>query len=194
MDSRQEQEIRKLARGIKASDEEAFSKLFHRTYPKLVRFAGHYTKAKASAEDVVQESFVSLWENRKNIEPERSMIAYLFQIVRNRSLNYLRDHKPKNVSIDDLPGGLADTDKTAPEITSSRDEPAEKMTAWIEQLPVRQREAVRLSRFEGFDHEEIAGIMNISPRTVNNHIVAGLKTLRGNWNDYKKSKTGLTQK
>jgi RNA polymerase sigma-70 factor (ECF subfamily) len=50
--------------------------------------------------------------------------------------------------------------------------------AWVEDLPDRQREAFVLSRFNGLSHDEIAAVMGVSPRTVNNHIVRALKTLR----------------
>ncbi|MDX1638495.1 MAG: sigma factor-like helix-turn-helix DNA-binding protein, partial [Balneolaceae bacterium] len=50
--------------------------------------------------------------------------------------------------------------------------------AWIEELPRQQQRAFELSRFEGLTHEEIAEVMEIAPRTVNNHIVAALKTLK----------------
>ena len=53
-----------------------------------------------------------------------------------------------------------------------------KLHEWVEQLPERQREAFELSRFEGLDHEEIAQVMQVSARTVNNHLVAALRQLR----------------
>jgi len=52
------------------------------------------------------------------------------------------------------------------------------LTQWIEDLPDRQREALSLSRFEGLSHDAIADVMDISPRTVNNHIVRALRSLR----------------
>lgn len=185
MDNRQKKEIRRLARGIKASDEEAFSQLFNRTYPRLVKFSWRYTKSKPSAEDVVQESFVKLWEKRNNIKPGRSLMAYLFQIVRNRSLNYLRDEGLPMRPLDDLPDKFLKAEEPSPEIDNSKDEQGKQMLNWINKLPDRQREAIKLSRFEGFDHEEIAHIMEISDRTVNNHIVSALKTLKKKWKTYK---------
>jgi RNA polymerase sigma-70 factor (ECF subfamily) len=188
MDTWHKQEITGIARRIKSSDEKAFSELFHRTYPRLVRFSWRYTQAKPAAEDVVQESFVKLWEKRRSIDPGQSLMAYLFKIVRNRSLNAVRDRARINMKIDDLPNGTLKTDTFTTEINPAEDEAGEKMLGWINQLPKRQRESIRLSRFEGFDHEEIASIMNISSRTVNNHIVEALKTLRKNWNEYKINK------
>jgi RNA polymerase sigma-70 factor (ECF subfamily) len=185
MDYRQKEEMAALARNIKASDEQAFSVLFHRTYPRLVKYAWRYTRAEPPAKDIVQESFIKLWEKRQTIDPNQSLMAFLFKIVRNQSLNMLRDQAPKDMAIIDLPEGALKSDEPAADNLSTEDESGKKMLKWIEQLPERQCEAIRLSRFEGFDHEEIACIMNISPRTVNNHIVAALKTLRENWNDYK---------
>ena len=61
---------------------------------------------------------------------------------------------------------------------------SEKFGEWIEQLPERQQEAFELSRFEGLNHEEIASVMDVSPKTVNNHIVAALKQLRSLYEEY----------
>jgi RNA polymerase sigma-70 factor, ECF subfamily len=60
-----------------------------------------------------------------------------------------------------------------------------QLTEWIEALPARQREAFELSRYEGLDHHEIAEVMECAPRTVNNHIVSALNTLREQLNNWK---------
>lgn len=182
----EEKQIEQWARRIKASDEAAFSKLFHRLYPRMVKFSWRYTKTKTTAKDIVQESFVKLWQVRATIDPGRSLLAYIFQIVRNRSLNYLRDHAGGYSSLDEVRGEKLQSDCHLPKINSTGDETGEKMLQWIEALPDRQREAIRLSRFEGLDHEEIAYVMGISPRTVNNHIGTALRTLRDEWDAYKR--------
>lgn len=181
----EKQEIEQWARRIKASDEAAFSELFHRLYPRMVKFSWRYTRTKTTAKDIVQESFVKLWEVRSTIDPQKSLLAYLFQIVRNRSLNHLRDTPSNQPSIDDISEEVLKSELSSPEITSENNEAGKKMLQWIEALPERQREAIRLSRFEGLDHEEIAYVMDISPRTVNNHIVSALNTLRDKWSTYK---------
>ena len=61
---------------------------------------------------------------------------------------------------------------------------SEKFGEWIEQLPERQQEAFELSRFEGLSHTEIATVMEVSPKTVNNHIVAALRQLRSLYEEY----------
>ncbi|MGD8428291.1 MAG: sigma-70 family RNA polymerase sigma factor, partial [Balneolaceae bacterium] len=74
---------------ISESDREAFDKLFRLLYPRLVRYSYKYVHNKASAADIVQDAFIALWKKRSRLDPQRSVKAYLYQTVRNRSLNYL---------------------------------------------------------------------------------------------------------
>lgn len=189
MGSREQEQITEWARRIKGSDEGAFADFFHHLYARLVKFAWRYTKSKTLAKDIVQESFVKLWKKRATIDPHQSLLAYMFQTVRNRALNYLRDHSSESVALDDLSQRSLSSGDYIPEVTSSDDTTGKQMLELISQLPGRQREALRLSRFEGLDHEEIAYVMDISPRTVNNHIVKAVKTLKKQWRDYKKNKS-----
>ena len=188
MGSQKTKELSQLARQIKASDEAAFSKLFHRLYPRMIKFCWRYTQTKSVAQDIVQESFIKLWNKRSNIDPAQSILAYIYQIVRNNSLNHLRDNSTDDIAIGDLPKNALKSTEYVPEVTTAEDKNGKQMLKFIDRLPERQREAIRLSRFEGLDHEEIAYVMNISPRTVNNHIVAALKTLRTDWEMFKKEK------
>lgn len=182
-------QFRKWAQKIRTSDEEAFEKLFRALYPPLVKFAWRYTGDKHSAQDVVQESFVKLWEVRSNIEPGSSLKAYVYQIVRNRALNHLRDEKDYT-PLDTVHPTKMESDNE--EISKPDEAPDyhKKMSELISALPERQCEAMQLSRFEGLEHDEIAEVMQISPRTVNNHIVSALKTLRKEWNAYKQNQNG----
>ena len=76
---------------------------------------------------------------------------------------------------------VADTGRTAPDEALAEAEAKAldaRLQAWIADLPDRQREALTLSRFDGLSHAEIADVMGVSPRTVNNHLVQALRTLR----------------
>ena len=178
MDNAAPQQIQTWVRKITESDREAFDCLFRHFYARLVPFACKYVKSKASAADIVQESFVKLWQKRQTLDPNRSIKAYLYQMVRNRSLNYIRDHSKEEVGLEPLQKRGIPSDSDGHESKTTSSELPEVLTQWIEELPNRQREAFKLSRFEGLDHEEVAEVMDISPNTVNNHIVAALKTLR----------------
>jgi RNA polymerase sigma-70 factor, ECF subfamily len=190
MNRKSEQQIEAWARKIRQSDREAFDNFFRWGYPKLVRYAIGFMGEQPAACDIVQDSFVALWQKRRKIDPDRSLKAFLYRIVRNNCLNHLRDQA----------NTLVDTEIVHQE-TSVSEEAAEtanesleiKFREWIDALPDRQREAFELSRFEGLEHDEIAEVMEISPKTVNNHIVAALQQLRLVYEEYQKQtdRTGL---
>lgn len=171
------------AEGIRESDRQAFDSLFRSLYPQLVKFAASYTKEKSSASDIVQDSFVALWKNRQTIDPGQSLKAYLYRIVRNRSLNYLRNRSSEIAQSEII---IEEKLRPQEEVDSRKelDELSQKFGEWIEQLPERQQEAFELSRFEGLSHTEIATVMEVSPKTVNNHIVAALRQLRSLYEEY----------
>lgn len=171
------------AEDIKQSGRRAFDAFFRAMYPQLVKFAASYTKEKSSASDIVQDSFVSLWQKRSAIDPKQSLKAYMYRIVRNRALNYLRN-RSSEISQSEI---IINEELQPEDKVDSREEVNElsgKFSEWIDQLPERQQEAFELSRFEGLSHTEIASVMDVSPKTVNNHIVAALKQLRSQYEEY----------
>ena len=179
------EKMNEWAEGIRLSDRRAFDEFFRRFYAQLVQFALSYTKDKASACDIIQDSFVSLWQNRENIDPEKSLKAYTYMIVRNRAINYIRNHSSE------IPKPDFDIEKSmTPEAELSENEDnrnlRQKFREWIENLPERRQEAFELSRFDGLNHNEIAKVMDVSPKTVNNHIVAALDQLRSDYKSYMK--------
>ena len=140
-----------------------------------VAYAHRFLKDKADATDIVQNAFIKVWENRSNLDPNQSLVAYMYTIVRNLSLNFIRDHQQKHAELDERTLTIHDKPDIFYESDSS---PREVIKVLVEALPERQREAFELSRIDGLQHEEIAEIMDVSPRTVNNHIVSALKSLR----------------
>lgn len=183
MKQTEEQTLLALANGIHRSDRNSFDELFRLLYRGLVHYAYGFTGDKSSACDLVQDAFVKLWQKRKSIDPELSVKAYLYRIVRNLSLNLIRDRSRESGSYDEEL--LSDADTKLFENTEMEGPDIELVRSWIEELPDRQREAFEMSRFEGLEHDEIARIMEISSRTVNNHIVSALRNLRLRHDDYR---------
>ncbi|MFB3133852.1 MAG: RNA polymerase sigma factor, partial [Rhodothermales bacterium] len=105
---------------------------------------------------------------------------YLDRMARNRAYRCLRDERAhaekheilKRQASAQTPGSEEPAARLDAEILN------QKLRAWIGALPERQREALLLSRFHGLSHREIAAIMGVSPRTVNNHIVRALEHLQ----------------
>ncbi len=182
------EQIMYWAARIRKSDPQAFDCLFRALYPALVNFAFRYTRHKPAACDIVQDSFVTLWQKRDGIEPEKSLKAYLYRIVKNRSINWLQMHINRSEPLTDESENALKANGHAPDSQfEQKSALAESFNEWIKELPERQQEAFELSRFEGLDHNEIAGVMEVSPKTVNNHIVAALNTLRERYNNYQQN-------
>lgn len=165
------------SKGLNRSDHRAFENIFRATYASLVRYTNHIVKDTEVSGDLVQDAFVRLWEMRQNVDPRKPIKSLLFRMVRNSAYNYQRDEKRReeilreDTTLRNHSVALPDTLLTARRLD-------DKLQLWIEQLPERQREALTLTRFEGLSHVEVAEIMEISPRTVNNHLVKALETLR----------------
>lgn len=168
--------FRVWARRIRESDPAALEAFFRAIHAPLVRYATRFVPD-SSAEDVVQDAFVRIWNGRERIDPSQSLKAFAYRTVRNLSLNRIRDRKTR----DSLLAERYEAPMSAspdPDDDLVRSDFAERLRNWIEQLPARQREALELSRFEGLSHEEVAEAMELSPRTVNNHLVKALRTIR----------------
>ena len=160
---------------LQSSDQRAFSELFEAMHVALLRYAWRFTGEQEAARDIVQDAFLKLWQIRTNVDPKRSLKALLYTMVRNLALNHKRAAQhtngafPEHDLYDQAPA--ADQQVEASMLD-------DRLRLFIEQMPDRRREAFMLSRYEGLSHEEIAQVMNLTPRTVNTHIVLALKDLR----------------
>ena len=162
---------------LRRSDQRAFADLYQQTYDALHRYVWFYTRDVDACADVLQELYLKLWQIRAQLDPERSLKALLYQMARNFALNHLRSRQRHGQTpLDETPTELAQ----APTAEDALDGATLNtlLTRWIDALPPRQREAFCLSRYEGLSHDEIAAVMNLAPKTVNNHIVLALQSLR----------------
>ena len=164
-----------LSRRLRSSDRRAFSELFELMHPRLLRYSWSFVHSEETARDVVQDVFLKLWQVRETINPERSLKALLYTMVRNLSLNKLRGAHNDTSPLPEL--GLVDTAPAIDDVLDAGILRAE-ISRCIDKLPYRRREAFVLSRFEGLTHAEIASVMNLTPRTVSTHIVLALRDLR----------------
>jgi RNA polymerase sigma-70 factor (ECF subfamily) len=173
-------------RRLKASDRSAYAELFDEMYEPLFRYVRSITETPDAARDVTQDVFVRLWEVRDSLSPGQSLEAYLYRIARNRAYNHERNKRTRTEKEEDVreetPAQPAPP--TRPDTQADADRLEDRLWQWIGELTERQREALVLSRFDGLSHDEVADVMDISPRTVNNHIVRALRHLRGRIHDY----------
>ena len=174
-------------RRLAASDRQAYAEVFEALYDPLFRYVRSITKDAAAARDVTQDVFVRLWDVRERLDPSQSLKSYLYRTARNRAYNHERDRETKTEKADDVRhhSNARPAAPTPPDEAVEGERLETALRTWIAALPERQREAIVLSRFEGLSHDQIAEVMDIAPRTVNNHIVRGLKRLRRRVQDYK---------
>lgn len=169
---------KQLIRLVKEGHKEAFSILYNQYWEKVYAFGRLYLDCKERAEDVVQEVFVKIWESREFLQEEENFKGLLFIITRNLIFNQYR----KNVNED----FYKMTVLSAVEETYSLEEEIEAgdLSAYIDllirDLPPKRRLIFDLSRKEHKSYKEIAAMLHISEKTVENQIGEALKYLKRN--------------
>ncbi|MFB6248891.1 MAG: sigma-70 family RNA polymerase sigma factor [Salinibacter sp.] len=126
-----------------------FSAVFRSLYEPLVRYARGLTSKDVSARDVVQEVFTTLWEDRSGIVVESSLEALLYTMVRNRVLNANRNERNRAESVSPQDMGNQEIAGRGADETLSAKHLRRCLSAWIDDLPPRRREAFVLSRHHG---------------------------------------------
>ena len=164
---------------IAAGDQLAFEQLFREQYRPLCAFARQYLKDPEKGEDLVQDLFLRLWQDREKVSVTTSVKSYLFASVRNRCLNALAvqsQMRPLDEEADDRShDDVVDEDERTLRLA--------RVQAAIEALPEERGRIFKLSRYEGLKYHEIAERLGISPKTVENQMGRALKTLREDLKD-----------
>ncbi len=178
-------ENNELVGALKKGDSRQFEKCYNEYYSRLFTFAFGYTRNYEASEEMVQNGFVILWNKKETLAPDSNISSYLFTVVKNQCLNYIRDeakrlsHEIKGdfpfSSIQDLRSYTLAS--FIPEKLINED--LEKIILnEIDQLPEQCRRVFLMSRFEQLSHKEISTHLNISVKTVENHINKALQVLR----------------
>lgn len=158
-------------------DEAAFRAIFDLYRDRLFCYCLKFTKSREAAEEIVQDVFIKVWENRQAVNPDLSFKAYLYQITKNLAFNFLKKAAGE-VSFKRKVLLYLEVAHNQPEeacILQDYEQLAEKA---IQMLPPQRQLIFRMSRREGMSHEEIAAILGISKNTVKVQIVKASKTLR----------------
>jgi len=167
--------ITRLDRG----DAKAFEVLFKLYYERLTLFANRFVNDLPVAEEITADVFALLWEKGHEISFSTSVSSYLFKMVQNRSLNYLKRQKIENLYVNYLEkNNLLDELYLTVENNYEEKELTARINEAINSLPEKCREIFVLSRFSDMKYREIAAQLSLSQKTVERQMSIALEKLR----------------
>lgn len=186
MDSLEKEYINKL----KLGDKETFHLIFKEYYLPLYYYAKKITGSRENAEEVLQTTFLRLWENPEVLNIDRSLNSYLYKVVYNNSINLLKQMQTKEKYENNYKQRIfeanefySQSEKNSLSILIA-DELNEKIEISINKLPKQCQKIFKLSRYEGLKNKEIAQQLDISLNTVIKQISIALTKLRKSLSQY----------
>jgi RNA polymerase sigma-70 factor (family 1) len=170
---------RHLFERISEGEEQAFHLFFRRYHQRMVTFTGKVVKLPHVAEEIVQEVFIRIWENRGTLADIRNPEDYLFILIRNHALNHLCAAAIEERRREQLWEAL---EQQAADMTSALEiKEAEAFFAKIlAKLTPQQQLIFRMNREEGLSHLQIAEKLNLSRHTVKKHVANSMKIFKAN--------------
>lgn len=158
-------------------DEHVFKELYRQYFVKLYRFSFSLVHCRESAEEIVHDVLINLWKKRNSFAEIENLNIYLYVSVKNLSLNYLRS-QGNRVYVD------AETlyDEAAycsvdPESVLISKEGVEALNTSINKLPVKCKLIFKLIKEDGMKYKDVAALLNISVKTVENQLIIALKKI-----------------
>lgn len=160
---------------IQADQREALDRLFRQYFDSLCHYVNSYLQDTMLSEEVVSDVFFNLWVKRKTLTMSGSIKPYLFKAARNQAISYLRRpafaHEP-------LEEDVRQDRALEPDALLIHQETRQHWQNLVDHLPTRCKLIFTLHREEDFTYREIADLLNISEKTVENQIGKALKHLR----------------
>lgn len=160
-------------------DRHTFEAIFREYHAQCLAFAVHYTGDVHEGEEVVQQVFLKLWEKREQVDITGMVKSYLFAAIRNTAISNWRKDTVRSEK------EAASGYELAPSVTASQAWELERLYhEALDKLPERCREVFVLSRQQQLKYAEIAVLMNISVKTVENQMGKALKHMHRELKDY----------
>ena len=166
-----------LAR-IAAGDEAAFRQVYVYFYKRLYQFAYALVKTREPAEEIVEDVFVRVWQQRETVISIQNLRVYLYAAVKNSALNYLSQKARQSITepFDHIHIGVEGSAGTPEQILITA-EMHQKIQRAVEALPPRCKMIFKLVREDGLKYKEIAAILNISVNTIDAQMAIAVKKI-----------------
>lgn len=169
-------EQQKLIKELKSGSSTAFTFLFKTYYKLLYAYCISLTKDKNISDDIVQNTFLKIWNNKHKLQIHTSLKSYLYKSVYNSFIDVQsKNKKTDRISDIILINTLSNTIKQDDAILKEKIILLDKA---IDDLPTKCKKVFLLNKKEGYTYQEIANILNISEKTVENHMGNALKKIR----------------
>jgi RNA polymerase sigma-70 factor, ECF subfamily len=168
---------RLLMQRMRECDTGALDEVIGRYWPPLLGFASRMVSDHALAEDMVQETFLALWERRRQWEPSDSLRSLLYRMLRNRILNEQRNQRSRVRGLERL-HRLPQEQSRSPLQYLEAKELEVAVAGAVESLAPRRREVFVLARYQSLSYRSIGEIMDISEQTVANQMSLAMADLR----------------
>ena len=153
--------------------------LYRHYYPKLLLFVSSYVKAKQEVEDILSDSFFSIWDQRKKLYKVQNINTYIYAIAKNTAFDFLKKQKKMNKHVQyEIPDEAYLTESQYnPESELISEELTKQLDLAIESLPLKNKIAFKLVREHKLKYKEAAEIMEISVKTLEAHITSAIKRI-----------------
>lgn len=160
---------------LKNDSLEEFRSVYAAYHSKLYHFILSRTQSEYLAQEVVQLTFIKLWEKRHGLSDDYGVDVQLFRIARTVLIDELRKERTRQRH-NDLSG--AGAEEAYDQMRTEGKDELRHVFAAIENLPPMRKKVFKLSRINGLPYKDIAAILSLSPKTVENHISRAIKQLR----------------
>lgn len=164
---------------VSRGDEQAFESLFLHYFPRIKGFISGILQNEEEAEDISQDIFVSMWQNRERLTNIENLNAYLFRIAKNTVFRHIersllfKDYQQQTEYAAFVSG---ENDSIEEELYAKELEFL--ISVAVEKMPPQRKQIYRMSRVAGLSNDDIATRLSISKRTVENHLTLALADIR----------------
>lgn len=171
-----------LLLSISKGDEEAFKCLFRNHRDKLFAYIFKITKSRETAEEIVMDVFMKIWESGEVLTEIRNFPAFLFHIAKNKSLDFLRMAAKDRVLVELLWDQINTPAADQPDDQLLLNELKSNINKAVAQLSPQRKSVFRLSREQHMTYDQIASHLQLSKSTVKNHMLDSLHFIRHHLN------------
>lgn len=166
-----------LIERMRRGDTGALGILYMRYAPSVSNFAYRFIRVREDIDDITHNIFCSLWENREALKNPDSLKSYLFMMTRNAIFKAYKHQKIVRDYEEVVKDETAEESTDGERLVTTKDL-LELIELMVSQMPEKQREAFRMSRYQNMTYDEIAEKLDVSRKTVQHYISQALAELR----------------